>query len=173
MLMTVIIILEYNVYRYIFNSCGLSNLWQNQGQNVNAKLISCIIRQNLQDQFIQQRYNDVNNSSKGQVYRIFKRSFGMENYLKVLSPVETGRLQGKPLGERFCTLFNNCQIGDEFHYILECDNIQKIRKYFLCNYYFQRPNVIKFTELMSFQNETILKKICMFIVKIYNAVCPP
>ena len=38
----------------IFNSCGLSYVWQNQGQNVNAKLISCIIRQNLQDQFIQQ-----------------------------------------------------------------------------------------------------------------------
>ena len=70
----------------IFNSCGLSYVWQNQGQNVNAKLISCIIRQNLQDQFIQQWYSDVNNSSKGQVYRIFKQSFGMENYLKIPSP---------------------------------------------------------------------------------------
>ena len=62
-------------------------------------------------------------------------------------PVETGRWQGKSLGERFCTLCNNCQIGDEFHYILECDTIQNIRKCFLCNYYCQRPNVIKFTEL--------------------------
>ena len=87
--------------------------------------------------------------------------------------VETGRWQGKPLGERFCTLCNNCKIGDEFHYILECDTIQNIRKYFLCNNYCQRPNVIKFTELMSTHNETILKKICMFIVKIYDAVCPP
>ena len=53
------------------------------------------------------------------------------------------------------------------------DTIQNIRKCFLCNYYCQRPNVIKFTELMSTHNETILKKICMFIVKIYDAVCPP
>ena len=51
----------------IFNSCGLSYVWQNQGQNVNAKMISCIIRQNLQDQFIQQWYSDENNSSKSQV----------------------------------------------------------------------------------------------------------
>ena len=134
-------------------------------------------------------YSDVNNSSKGQVYIKFKQSFGMENYLNILSrkymkimikfsttnhrlPVETGRWQGKPLGERFCSLCNNCQIADEFHYILECDTVQNIRKCFLCNYC-QRPNVIKFTELMSTHNETILKKICMFIVKIYDAVCPP
>ena len=129
-----------NICVIFFNSCGLSYVWQNQGQNVNAKMISCIIRQNLQDQFIQQWYSDVNNSSKGQVYRFFKQSFGMENYLKILSPkymkimikfrttnhrlpVETGRWHEKPLGERFCTLCNNCQIGDEFHYILECDII--------------------------------------------------
>ena len=54
----------------------------------------------------------------------------MENYLKILSPeymkimikfcttdhrlpMETGRWHGKPLGERFCTLCNNCQIGDK------------------------------------------------------------
>ena len=43
----------------------------------------------------------------------------------------------------------------------------------MCNYYCQRPNVIKFTELMSTHNETILKKNVMFIVKIYDAVCPP
>ena len=28
----------------------------------------------------------MNNSSKGQVYRIFKQNFGMEYYLKTLSP---------------------------------------------------------------------------------------
>ena len=104
----------------------------------------------------------------------------MENYLKDTFsliyennyeiqrlPVETGRWQGKPLGEslRFCTLCNSCQIRDELHYILECDTIQNIRKYFLCKYYYQRFNIIKFTLLMSTHYETILEKICMFIVK--------
>ena len=59
-------------------------------------------------------------------------------------PAETGKRQGRPLSERFCTLCNKCQIGDEFHNILECDIIQNIRKYFLRKYYCQRPNVIKF-----------------------------
>ena len=53
-------------------------------------------------------------------------------------PVETGRWQGKLLGERFCILCNNCQIGDEFHYILECDTIQNIRKYFLSRQFFKK-----------------------------------
>ena len=39
-------------------------------------------------------------------------------------------------------LCNNSEIGDELHYILECDTIQNIRKYFLCKYYCQRPNII-------------------------------
>ena len=68
--------------------------------------------------------SNVNDSSKGPVYRIFKWNFGMEKYLKILLftnhclQVETGRWQGKPLGERFSTLCINCQIGQEFHYIL-------------------------------------------------------
>ena len=73
-------------------------------------------------------------------------------------PVETGRWQGKPLGERFCTLCSNCQIADEFHFILESNTIRNRIKYFLCKYYCQKPNVIKFTELMLTHYETFLKK---------------
>ena len=87
-------------------------------------------------------------------------------------PIGTGRWQEKPLGERFCTLCNHSKIGDEFHYILECDTIQNIRNNLLCKYYCQRTNAIKVTELMSTQNEAMLKKVCMFIVKIYDASCP-
>ena len=52
---------------------------------------------------------------------------------KPKNPKKQNKNKTKPktLGERFCTLCNNCQIGDEFHYILECDTIQNIRKYFL------------------------------------------
>ena len=47
----------------------------------NAKLISYVIRQYLQDQFIQQWYNDENNS----VYKIVKKA-SKWNYLKIPSP---------------------------------------------------------------------------------------
>ena len=71
------------------------------------------------------------------MYRIYKQNFGFENYLNKLSPklrnifikfrttnhqlpVQIGRWHGTPLRERLCTLCNNVQIADEFHYILEC-----------------------------------------------------
>ena len=41
-------------------------------------------------------------------------------------PVETGRWQGKPLGDRFCTLCNDSQTEEEFHYILESDTISTL-----------------------------------------------
>ena len=87
----------------------------------------------------------MNNFSKGQVYRIFQQNFGMEYYLKTLSPknkkifvkfltanhhlpVETGRWHGKSISERLCTLCNSGQICDEFHFILECKSLENLRK---------------------------------------------
>ena len=40
-------------------------------------------------------------------------------------------------------------------------------------YYYQNPNIIKFNELMSTHKKKMLKKLCCFIVKIYDAVCTP
>ena len=91
----------YVLYKYLYNlHCDrlLTNLWldciQNffsesdapnirheQGYNINVKWITSVIKQTLQDQFIQR-----------------------------------------------CTLCNNVQIADEFHYILECKALINIRK---------------------------------------------
>ena len=54
--------------------------------NMNVKWLKCVIKQNLQDQFLRKWCSDMNNSSKGRVYRIFQQNFGMEHYLKTLSP---------------------------------------------------------------------------------------
>ena len=102
----------------IFNTSGAPNIRHEQGHNINVKWITSIIKQTLQDQFIQKWFSDVNNSSKGQMYRICKQNFGFENYLNKLSPkirnmflkfpttnhrlpVEIGRWQGTPLVKDF------------------------------------------------------------------------
>ena len=121
----------------------------------------------------------MNNSSKGQMYRIFKQNFGMEHYLKTLSPknkkilvkfrtanhqlaVETGRWHGKSISERLCTLCNSGQIGDEFHFILECKFLENLRKNYLCKYYYQNPNIIKLNELMSTHKKENVGKTLLF-----------
>ena len=112
----------------------------------------------------------------------------MEHYLKTLSPKtifvkfrtanhhlpgETGRWHGKSISERVCTICNSGQIGDEFHFILKCKSLENLRKNYLCKYYYQNPNNIKFNELMSIPTKKMLGKLCFFVVKLYNAVCTP
>ena len=64
------------------------------------------------------------------------------------------------------------KIADEFHYILECSALTIVWKEYLhCRYYI-RPNVFKYYEIMSSCNVKTFKKLCMFILKIYEFVCP-
>ena len=82
-------------------------------------------------------------------------------------------MECKVYSERLCKLCNSGQIGDEFHFILECKSLENLRKKYLCKYYNQNPNIIKFNELMSTHKKKMLEKLCFFIVKIYDAVCTP
>ena len=71
-------------------------------------------------------------------YRIFKKQFETENYLHILDdnylfefckfitlnhklPIEYGRWQNIAKNMRFCNLCNQNEIGDECHYMLECN----------------------------------------------------
>ena len=51
---------------------------------------------------------------------------------------------------RICNLCDENVIGDEFHYILECNNV---RKKYNDDCYRKRPNMIKFGELISIKNK--------------------
>ena len=77
-------------------------------------------------------------------------------------PVEIGRWHGAPLCEILCTLCKNVQIAIEFHYILECKTLIDGRKDYLGKYYTQRPNDIKFKEIMSTQKEKVLESSVWF-----------
>lgn len=197
----------YTVYRYLFlqhfnsdckspwidciqrilNMCGLQYVWQNHNF-VNIEWLSATVNQRLKDQFMQIWSNDINCSSRGQVYKILKPYFGFEKYLDILPvklrkkfikfrtsnhrfPVETGRWYNIPLNERLCLLCNKGLIGDEFHYILECSALEEIRKKYINTKYWKRPNFFKFSELMTNCNCKSLRKLCVFISKIVDAVC--
>ena len=63
--------------------------------------------------------------------------------------------------ESLCTLCNSGH-GDEFHFILECKSLENLRKNYLCKYYYQNPNIIKFNELMSTHKKKMLEKLSFF-----------
>ena len=78
-------------------------------------------------------------------------------------PVETGRWENTPLDERKCVLCEKNDIGDEFHYLFVCNHFKSERKNFLMPYFYKRPNIIKFKELLSTENENLLMKLSCFI----------
>ena len=66
-----------------------------------------------------------------------------------------------PLNERNCSF---CQvIEDEFHFVLECQLYSDLRKEYISNYYWRRPSMVKFLELLNFDNQTRIRKLGAFI----------
>jgi hypothetical protein len=66
----------------IFESCGLSYIWNEQNTTIfPSKWVSSAVNQILKDQYIQKWHSEINESSKGLCYRIYKTIFSMESYL--------------------------------------------------------------------------------------------
>ena len=78
--------------------------------------------------------------------------------------IETGRWHRPhsiPYEERKCIVCDT--IEDESHFILECSRYADIRKKFINRYYWSRPNVLKFNELMTSSNPRIVKNLASFV----------
>lgn len=88
-------------------------------------------------------------------------------------PVEIGRWGIVERSKRYCNLCNCNKIGDEFHVILECKALSKLRSQFLDTYYCSSPNTKKFYEIMSSVDYITLRKLCFFISKINHIVRSP
>ena len=71
--------------------------------------------------------------------------------------IETGRWHKPdkiPLENRKC---QNCNtLEDEFHFILECHLYQDLRAEYIKRYYWVRPNMPKFIELLKSENKTTI-----------------
>ena len=130
------------------------------------------------------------NSSKASNYKLFKEKCEFEEYLDLLNDnerillckfrttnhrfiIETGRWQNIDREDRICNLCNEGLVGDEFHYLLECNYFNDDRKNLLGDEYCVRPNVIKLKKLMNSKNVPVLRKLCHFIKIIFSVACPP
>ena len=70
-----------------------------------------------------------------------------------------------PLEERLCYLCNTLE--DECHFVLECPAYNEFRCKYIHKYYWKRPSMSKFTELMTTDNKPILQKLACFVQKSY------
>ena len=111
-----------NYVKSIFDNAGLSYIWLQQ-MYIEPEYLKHILKLNLRDIFIQNWFSQIENSSRGEFYGIFKREFKLESYLLNLSPyerevltkfrccnlklpIETGRWENIPRENRLCQLCN-------------------------------------------------------------------
>ena len=123
----------------------------------------------------------MHNSNKGKLYSALKSKSDWENippYLNKLPlkeafyilkirtsnnnfPVELGRHTKIDYNLRICPLCKK-DIGDAFHYLLQCEHFNGPRKMYLKKYYYSRPNIEKLSDLLNSRSVSELKKLSAF-----------
>ena len=126
------------------------------------------------------------------MYSSFKDSSKFESYLTIMPdslripyfqfrtgnhrfPVETGRWRQSFVRheDRKCLLCSTNEIGDEFHYLLICPYFSDTRAKYIPPKYRNRPNFIKFKELLTTSSEPRLRKLCIFVKGLLNYFARP
>ncbi|XP_053395338.1 uncharacterized protein LOC128555792 isoform X1 [Mercenaria mercenaria] len=157
---------------------GLSEYFINQ-KVTNLRHFKSLVKTRLQDHFVQNWNNSVDNSHKCLVYRMYKKVHCFEKYLDILPhnlaktlckfrtmnhslPTDKGRHYNIERCERKCTLCDKHSIGDEFHYLFECDFFSASRKKSVPKYYFNHPSSFKLDDLMNCKIKSKLIKLALF-----------
>ena len=114
----------------------------------------------MEDIALQQWYADISNSSMCVLYKLFKKNLNFEKYLLCCNNRDRISLtkfrcsnSKLPVYNRIymydsdlCTLCNLQLRGDEYHYVLICPYFRN-RDQYLKQYYYTRPNLLKFEQL--------------------------
>ena len=133
---------------------ALNQCWFNVG-------LMYIVKTRLTDQFKQEWYSDINTLRKCCSYRLFKTDFALEPYLLTLSynnritlckfrvsdhklAIELGRHLNIPNEERYCNLCQQGKIGNEYHFLLECNALVIIRRKYMSEMYHTNHSNWKF-----------------------------
>ena len=93
-------------------------------------------------------------------------------------PIQQRRSLGIPRDERICTVCDSGEVGDAFHYLLNCsnenvnenanENVKRNRTKYVDKYYTHHPNVPKFCSLMNMTSKSKNVKLAKFISCIFE-----
>ena len=166
--------------RNLLGNLGFNYVWISQTLG-NKKLFLAVVKQRLCDQFVQNWEGRLNDSSRATFYRQIS-NFEFQPYLHKINmmkfcqslsklrvsshrlAVETGRWNKPvqiPFNERKCRI---CSVlDDEFHFVLECKQFEELRKKYIPRYYWIRPNMSKFVDLMKNTAENTIRNVSMFV----------
>ena len=165
----------------LLDNFGFSYVWDNPF-TVSLKIFHLTFKERVIDVFKQEWFNIISLSGSLTLYKNFKQSFGIENYLVVLPSklrinisklrlsahqlrIETCRYARNRLERalRLCTLCDISDIEDEYHFVLVCPVYDSIRKKYISSFYYKRPNVFKFITLMQTNQLKVLRNLGKYL----------
>ena len=172
--------------KYILSKYGFLYVWENP---TNIGNINCFInsfKNRVQDEFLQEWFAYIGNSSKLLLYKEIKSHFGYESYLdnivtkkyrSILTKIrltahnlkiETGRYARNPIErrERLCVFCDENLVEDEYHFVIECNAYAAIRAKYIKKYYTAKKSMFKFIELFQSSKNTILN-LCKYLIEAF------
>ncbi len=135
-------------------------------------------KQRVNDIFTQEWQGRINESSRALFYKNVCE-FKMQYYLKDITlakfrysfarlkvsshrlEIEAGRWNRKPVSNRTCILCE--QLEDEYHFVLECGMYADIRKTYIRRYFWIRPSMVKFIELVKSEHSQTVRNLAKYI----------
>ncbi len=160
----------------LFNDAGMRNIWTTQ-MVPNTMWLKHSFKLRAQDQYKQKCLALIQESEKCTLYRSFKTEHRYESYLNnskimfLICRFRTGNNKlpvnmfdhETPRHERTCNLCDKNALGDEYHFLLECPKFAGIRQKYIHEKYYDRPNMLKFAELMQCKETIHLYRLAKFI----------
>lgn len=168
----------------ILNEYGFTDVWLNPLQYSPKEFVE-IFKRRLVDCFIQKVNADIQSSpllSNLYVHLIdkFEPAFYLDNlfiksYRQNLSRIRLSSHKLKieaerygpnrnPRSERKCELCNLQEIEDEFHFIIICNCYTALRREFIKPYFYRRPSMFKFLQLLKSKNKSELIGLAKYII---------
>ena len=169
-----------SLLRHLLFSMGFNEVWIQQGVGNINNFIS-VFKQRLTDNFIQNWQSRLAESSRAIFYRSFATfqfqpyldKVNVSKYLQAYSKlrmsshrleVEKGRWVRQnrvPIHERKCIFCNILE--NEYHFVIQCAAYSELREKCISKYFWKRPNMFKFVELINSSNINYIRKLCIFI----------
>ena len=150
-----------------------------------AKGVISLVKQRLNDAFVQHTFSIFESSNKCLLYKHIIDHITLQSYLIKPLPlkhkklicklrlsahtllIETGRYRGIRHNQRICPLCK-LDVEDEFHFLVQCKFYLSFRKKYIKPYYYRNPSVFKVVQLLSSQNTKELSNLALYIKNAFS-----
>ena len=145
--------------------------------------IEMVVESILRDQYLQEWKQNIEHSSKGSFYKLFKNTLKFEPYLLLQQnivkplikfrtlnhklPIETGRWENIPRDNRTCKHCTSPAVADEQHYLFNCESIYHYRTQYLGKYIsWSKP--VSINRILNLHKASDLKNVSRYLNNIFS-----